>query len=335
MSKKKKGGARSTRPGPRPAAQRRPSTGATRADVAAPSRSPQIAEPLPEVPELPVPDAPSAAEPAQEPGQQVLPDPEPQRDLEPAPAPPATTRQTGWERLWRSGAPRWTKANIVGMVLAVGLGFAMAATAAQGHDEDLEKLTPNELVGVLDNVSRRAEELRAEEADLLRQRDALRSGTANEADAAARAKQRLDTYRILGGTVATSGPGVTVVVDDPQRVWRYVDLLDAVQELRAAGAEAISVGDVRVVASTHFATEPDGALNADGVRLEPPYTILAIGDPATLSGALNVPGGVVQSASAKGATVKATQSDEVTIRALHTLTQLRSARAVDPADANP
>ena len=73
-------------------------------------------------------------------------------------------------------------------------------------------------------------------------------------------------------------------------------LLDIVQELRNAGAEVIQVGGVRVVASTFFDDEGT-TVYADNAPVERPLTILAIGDSATLSAAMSIPGGVVDSVS--------------------------------------
>src|SRR5207342_2846105 len=72
---------------------------------------------------------------------------------------------------------------------------------------------------------------------------------------------------------------------------------DAVQELRDAGAEALQVGDQRVVVSTWFGDPPAGqkGVLVDGVLVHAPYEIRAIGDPRTLSAALRIPGGVVDS----------------------------------------
>ena len=63
-------------------------------------------------------------------------------------------------------------------------------------------------------------------------------------------------------------------------------MLDTIQELRTAGAEAIQVnGKVRVVAQTPF-EQGEGGLLVDGTLVEPPYVIDVIGVPDTLSAAV-------------------------------------------------
>ena len=71
------------------------------------------------------------------------------------------------------------------------------------------------------------------------------------------------------------------------------NLLDAIEELRDAGAEAIQINnDVRVVASTDFVDDSPG-VKIDGAKVTSPYVIEAIGDPHNLSEAANFPGGLV------------------------------------------
>ena len=66
-----------------------------------------------------------------------------------------------------------------------------------------------------------------------------------------------------------------------------------VNELRAAGAEAFAVNDQRIVATTAIRCVGP-AIQVNSVPLTPPYKIRAIGDPATLSSALALPGGIAE-----------------------------------------
>ena len=97
-------------------------------------------------------------------------------------------------------------------------------------------------------------------------------------------------------------------------------LLDAVQELRAAGAEAIGVfddagGAVRVGLDSAVGGTA-GALTLDGVTLDPPYTVLAVGDPPTMAAALNIPGGVIDTVARAGGTLTVEQADDVVVAVL-------------------
>lgn len=75
---------------------------------------------------------------------------------------------------------------------------------------------------------------------------------------------------------------MVVTVDDPARGVAPETMLDVINELRAAGAEAMEVRDdakaVRIGVDSWVAGTP-GALEFDGISLAPPYSVLAIGDP--------------------------------------------------------
>jgi len=104
-------------------------------------------------------------------------------------------------------------------------------------------------------------------------------------------------------------------------------LLDAIEELRDAGAEAIQVGSARVVASSYFGQAGSG-IEVDGTTVTDPYVILAIGDPQTLSSAMQIPGGLSENVRQLGASITITQSTELVVGALHTLREPRYARPV-------
>lgn len=92
-----------------------------------------------------------------------------------------------------------------------------------------------------------------------------------------------------------------------------------INELRAAGAEAMQVSDdrqaVRVGVDTWVAGVP-GALVVDDQTLTPAYSIVAIGDPPTLAAAMKIPGGAVDSVESSGGQMNVEQADWVEITAL-------------------
>ena len=73
-----------------------------------------------------------------------------------------------------------------------------------------------------------------------------------------------------------------------------------VEQLLGGGAEAIQVGDVRVVAGTWLEDTTDG-ISVSGSLVQPPYVIRAIGDANTLAGAMQIPGGVTATVRRVGA----------------------------------
>jgi uncharacterized protein YlxW (UPF0749 family) len=100
----------------------------------------------------------------------------------------------------------------------------------------------------------------------------------------------LERLGVLNGAVEVAGPGAQVMLDGPVTV---LDLYDLLNELRNAGAEAITLNDQRIVASSVIAPTTDGSIAVDGTVTRHPYTFAAIGDPTTLESALLRPGGLL------------------------------------------
>ncbi len=224
--------------------------------------------------------------------------------------------RSGWAVLAQMGKPRLTRANLFATVLALGLGFAVVAQVQQTQNAGLESLREDELVRILDDFTQDNLRLGNEIRELESTRDRLISGTGTSSEALAAAQERADTLGILAGTRRARGEGIELTIADPSGQIKAPLLLDTLEELRDAGAEAVQIGDVRVVASSYF-TDVDGGIELSGRRLERPYTILAIGDSSTLSSAMKIPGGVVDTVRGKDGIATITEKTQVDITALH------------------
>lgn len=230
----------------------------------------------------------------------------------------------------RSGV-RWggRGSRVLAAALVAALGFAFVAQLRQSDEQGLSALRQSDLVRILDDVGDRRDRLSAEALDLQAQQRELASGVNGSQAAIDAARSRLDALGVLAGTLGATGPGIEVFISDPDAAVRSAQMLDLVQELRDAGAEAIQIGAVRVVASTSFTDSP-GGVSVDGTAVRPPYTVLAIGDSQTLATALEIPGGIVASLP-DGARATVASRTEVDVTALHAVTAPRYARPGLPA----
>ena len=138
-------------------------------------------------------------------------------------------------------------------------------------------------------------------------------------------EQDLELYSLASGDVAVKGPGVKVYIDDGQRKlesWETPnnilvhdsDLLLIINDLKASGAEAISINGQRIVDVT--------AISCSGytVRINDqffarPFRIEAIGDGSRMSAALIGPGGYGTELKEWGLIFKVTVADDILIPA--------------------
>ncbi|WP_344500769.1 DUF881 domain-containing protein [Streptomyces enissocaesilis] len=232
---------------------------------------------------------------------------------EPVAQRPSTGRQRLIAGLW---PPRVTRAQLVVALLLFVLGLGLAIQVRSNSDDSaLRGARQEDLVRILDELDDRTQRLEDEKQKLDDQKTELE----NSSDQAEEArKQTLEKERQLGvlaGTVAAQGPGITLTITDPHSMVEADMLLDAIQELRAAGAEAIQVNDVRVVADTYF-SDSDGGIQVDGRKIGAPYRFEVIGKPQDLEPALNIPGGVVQTLEKEQAIAAVARSEKIVVDAL-------------------
>ena len=210
--------------------------------------------------------------------------------------------------------------GVLAAVLCVLLGIAIATQVRQTRSGDaLTNARPADLLVLLDSLQQREAALNIEVSELQRNLAAVQSAGSSDQAAIANAQSRLADLSILIGTVAATGPGVTIDIEDPGPGVAPETMLDVINELRAAGAETLEIGSgrqaVRVGVDTWVSGDP-GTLVVDSLTLRPPYSLAAIGDPPTLAAAMNIPGGAVDSVERVGATMSVVTSDRIEITTL-------------------
>ncbi|MFD5388356.1 DUF881 domain-containing protein [Streptomyces sp. NPDC127074] len=234
--------------------------------------------------------------------------------------------QTGRQRLLKGvWPPRLTRAQLIVALLLFGLGLGLAIQVRSTNENSvLRGARQEDLVRILDELDSRTQRLQDEKRRLENQRTELENSSDQAEEARKQTLQKEQQLGVLAGTVAAQGPGITITIDDSRGSVESDMLLDTVQELRAAGAEAIQIGKVRVVAGTYFA-DSGGAIQIDGQKVTQPYVVKVIGKPEDLEPALNIPGGVVQSLEKEQATVSVRREKKIVVDAL------RSAKRPDYA----
>lgn len=117
-------------------------------------------------------------------------------------------------------------------------------------------------------------------------------------------KNELEKVRNFSGYENVSGPGIIVTMSDSQEKvqpgedpqWYLIhdfDILSVVNELKAAGAEAITINDERISATSNIRCGGP-TINIDGKRHAIPFVIKAIGDPKKLEAVILAPDSVIE-----------------------------------------
>ncbi|MFH8493483.1 DUF881 domain-containing protein [Streptomyces coeruleorubidus] len=256
-------------------------------------------------------------------------EPAPEPEAVPAPEPDSEPQLTGRQRLVKGlWPPRVSRAQFIVAVLLFGLGFGLAVQVASNSDSDsaLRGARQEDLVRILDELDDRTQRLEDEKQGLEKQRDELENSSDQAEEARKQTIEKERQLGILAGTVAAQGPGITMTIEDTKGTVEADMLLDAIQELRAAGAEAIQVNGVRVVAGTYL-TDSGKGVSVDGNKINAPYRFKVIGKPQDLEPALNIPGGVVQTLEKEQATVTIERSTKIVVDALRAVKRPDYARS--------
>jgi len=216
--------------------------------------------------------------------------------------------------------------SVMVAVVMAALGFLIVAQIRAGRSFRTQVQVPTRNVYALATLLREEREARlaleTQVTDVRRKLEAYER-TASEGRSLAEAMGReLETLRIALGLKAMRGPGIVVRVADPKTqpkgsnpiVVSYQDIVAVVNELWAAGAEAIAVNGQRLTATTGL-SQVGGSVVVNLQRLTGPFDVVAIGDPATLDGALNIRGGLLDGLRALGLTITITRRDTLTVPA--------------------
>lgn len=217
----------------------------------------------------------------------------------------------GWRDLLRPSISQVIVALLIG-----GLAFAITVQIGDDGTDDYSGVRGEELVELLKSLDVANERLGTQIEDLTETRNGLLNTTRRSEQAEKQAKLRAEQLAILAGSAGATGSGIEIVINDPEEQIDAPALLDAIEELRDAGAEAIAINGVaRVVAQTYF-LDDDGQIRVGGREIKRPYRIEAIGDSADLAEAVRFRGGLIDRVANRGGSARVSEKDKVTITAL-------------------
>lgn len=128
-------------------------------------------------------------------------------------------------------------------------------------------------------------------------------------------KDLAESNMLLGKTDVV-GEGVVITLTNtntPDGTVTYFHLLELINELRYAGAEAISINDARILTTTEI-TQVDNRMQASGQRIASPYVIKAIGNQTYLSSTLSLKdSGFIDRYRASGMDIKLEKGNNIKI----------------------
>lgn len=192
-------------------------------------------------------------------------------------------------------------------VLSLVLGFMLAA-AWVTKDNRASRLAllgasqQNRVAAGPIDVQEEYTQLANEVTKLRADKTRLENKLSDRSDSSKVLNDSLQEVKSYAGLTELEGPGLIVTLRDSTKqntgfaldqIIHYWDVLRMVNELWAAGAEAIAVNGHRVAPGTSFQCVGNTIL-VDTIKIAPPINIRAIGDSKTMMGGLNIPGGFLE-----------------------------------------
>ena len=214
---------------------------------------------------------------------------------------------------------------VVAVCAVVGFLLAVQLKSVKRDSEGADAATVKRLETLQTLYNGELDRSAALEAQLAQLQDELelyREKAAQENGYQDALKAEVDRLELLAGMVDVGGPGVTVVMrdssaanttgDEAGYLIHDSDLLSVINELRSAGAEAISLNGERILAGSEVRCT-GAVVTVNGRRYAAPYVIMAIGDKDTLYSALTMRSGVADILSQWKIEVSVTMNDKLLI----------------------
>lgn len=144
----------------------------------------------------------------------------------------------------------------------------------------------------------------------------------------------------LAGTTAVKGPGVVLSIEDSKKnisstdntnlyIIHDEDVLKVINELRAVGAEAISLNDQRLISTSEIRCAGP-TISVNNTRVAAPFVIKAIGNAKSMEDAINMRGGVAESLSVWGIKIDIKKDNNIVIPAYKGATEFKYVTSISP-----
>lgn len=199
----------------------------------------------------------------------------------------------------RHHAPMAVACLILGALCAVQWKIRHSAETTQESQPNRADILAEQLA----DTEAKTEQMRAEIERLRNETSRYQKAAAEGETLAKQMNEALQRAKVAAGLTPVKGPGLLVTLEDAPRltasaedqspyVIHDIDLLQVVNELWTADAEAIAINGQRLTMSSEIRCSGN-VIKVNDTPITPPYDVRAIGDPKTLQGALELPGGVL------------------------------------------
>lgn len=203
-------------------------------------------------------------------------------------------------------------------IILVAVMFAQFKVVEQTDITGIEKAREAELQTMLASWKTKYEEVAEKLIETQEKINEYQEKMNSNEQASELLEKELEQTNLLVGRTDVIGEGVIITIqDNEQKSIEASDLRTLINELKLAGAEAISINDARVVNMTEI-VDVNNYILVNEDRIVSPYVVKAIGNQTYLSSALSLKNsGFIDTYQKNGKTVEMLQEKNIVINAYH------------------
>lgn len=229
------------------------------------------------------------------------------------------------------------KLDISLTVICVLLGFIIAIQLRSVTKNNVllstENLRADQIQVILNDERTKNETLNQQILEYKKNLEQYQAEASKSGDYTGVLSEQLQMAEILSGQIDVEGPGVIVTLQESQRITSENpmndvihdnDILSVINELCDAGAEALSLNDERLVATSEIRCA-GSTVSINNNRYAVPFVIKAIGDPKNLEAALTMRHGVIEVLGSWGIDVTVVKSNKIRVNAYSGVTSFKYA----------
>lgn len=203
-------------------------------------------------------------------------------------------------------------------IILVGVMFAQFKVVEQTDITGIESARETELQTMLASWKTKYEEVAEKLIETQEKINEYQEKMNSNEQASELLEKELEQTNLLVGRTDVIGEGVIITIqDNEQKSIEASDIRTLINELKLAGAEAISINDARVVNMTEI-VDVNNYILVNEDRIVSPYVVKAIGNQTYLSSALSLKNsGFIDTYQKNGKTVEMVQEKNIVINAYH------------------
>ncbi len=213
----------------------------------------------------------------------------------------------------KNSIPAYTSIGITLFLLTIMI--TAQVTTMSKSEEILEGKRESEIADSLVSLQRDYDELKAKYDESQKIVDEYKTNASTNDSLIASMSNQINTLGLLAGTTDVQGEGIIITLYDGNSSDSLVhdsDVLTVINELRVAGAEAISVNGQRII-NTSAVRCVGSVIQVNYQKVAAPFEIKAIGNAQYLESAMTIKNGVVDVLNGYGLKVTISRESSISI----------------------